>query len=147
MKAAGLLIVVVSWYALAADAQQETPASSVIRTNSSRSTYAPSRLPLPDSENASGQTDVIKGKHFTVGGPLVHVAKSKSIWDAPRRFFHLINPFAKREPQPRIERLPDVSPNAWTATVGWHPVRTGLDDPTRNCDGGIGLLTVTRSEK
>src|SRR5690348_3359257 len=118
---AGMLILTVLLHAVAVSAQQSPAAPSVISTNSSRSSYSVDRLALPDSDNPPGQMDVLKGKHFQVSGPLVHVAKSKSIWAAPRRFLHLINPFAKREPQPRIERLPDVSPNAWTTTVGWHP--------------------------
>ena len=144
---AGIVILMLSISAVAAFAQQAPAPSSVIHTNSGNSSYSPSRLRLSNPEEASAQTDVIRGKHFQVSGPLVHVAKSKSIWDAPRRLFHLINPFAKREPQPRIERLEHLSPNAWTTTVGWHPARTGLDDPTRNCDGGIGLVTVSRTDR
>ena len=142
---AGLLVLAISLQALAVSAQQGSTASPLIQTN--RSSYSPSRLRLSDYEQDTDKTDVIQGKHFQVSGPLVHVAKSKSIWNAPRRFLQLINPFAKREPQPRIERLPGVSPNAWTTTVGWHPGATALDDPFRRCDGGIGLVTVSRTER
>src|SRR5258705_247569 len=143
----GILVLFVSLQALAAFGQQGSTASPLIQTNGNRSTYSSSRLHLQDYEQAADKTDVIQGKHFQLSGPLVHVAKSKSIWNAPRRFLHLINPFAKREPQPRIERLPGVSPNAWTTAVGWHPGATALDDPFRRCDGGIGLVTVSRTER
>jgi len=144
---AGLLILAVLLQALAAIAQQSSTVGSVVQTNATHSSSGPSHLRLSDFEEEAGKSDVIRGKHFQVSGPLVHVAKSKSIWDAPRRFLHLINPFAKREPQPRIERLPGVSPNAWTTTVGWSTGKTSLDDPFRRCDGGIGLVTVSRTER
>ena len=144
---AGLLVLAISLQALAASAQQESAASPLVQTNANRSGYSPSRLRLSEDEHATDKMDVIQGKHFQVSGPLVHVAKSKSIWSAPRRFLYLINPFAKREPQLRIERLPDVSPNAWTTTVGWNTGKTALDDPFRRCDGGIGLVTVSRTER
>jgi hypothetical protein len=144
---AGLLVLAISLQALAASAQQGPAASTLIQTNANRSSYSPSRLRLSDYEQDTEKTDVIQGKHFQLSGPLVHVAKSKSVWDAPRRFLQLINPFVKREPQPRIERLPGVSPNAWTTTVGWNTGKTSLDDPFRRCDGGIGLAIVSGTQR
>jgi len=137
-------VLLVSFNALSATTEQPSAAaSSVVATNSNQSTYSPIPLPLRDLAPQPAETDVVRGKHFQVSGPLVHVAKSKTLWDAPRRFLHLINPFAKREPQARIERLPYVSPNAWTTTVGWHPGASSFDDPFMRCDGGIGLITVS----
>jgi hypothetical protein len=149
MKAVLSVVLLVCYNALSATTEQPSAAaSSVGATNSHQSTYAPSPLPLRDFDRQqTSQSDVVRGKHFQVSGPLVHMAKSKSGWDVPRRFLHLINPFAKREPQAPIERVPYVSPNAWTTTVGWHPGASAFDDPFMRCDGGIGLITVSRPDR
>jgi hypothetical protein len=144
MRAVLSLVLLVSFNALSATTDQPSAAaSSVVATNSNQSTYAPTPLPLRDFTAQASESDVVRGKHFQVSGPLVHVAKSKTVWDVPRRFFHLINPFAKREPQPPVERLPSISPNAWTTTVGWHSGASDFDDPFMRCDGGMGLCTVS----
>src|SRR5437588_1539347 len=98
--------------------------------------------PVLQERIASPEGDVIVTKHLQISGPVIHTLKTKRIRDVPKRFVDLLNPFSKAEPAQPIERYGDVSPRAWTTTVGWHPIATRLDDPTFRCDGGLSLVTV-----
>jgi hypothetical protein len=72
------------------------------------------------------QADIIVGKDFQFTGPLVRPFKAHKFREVPRRLLHLINPFAPVEPGEEIERVRDVSPRAWTSTVGWSTGRSSL---------------------
>jgi hypothetical protein len=101
-----------------------------------------SAAPVDFGPNQSG-TDSTAGKKLRVRGPLVSLFKGGPIREAPKRFFHLINPFRRpaEATSPEIERYRDLSPCAWSTSVGWRPAKSVFADPITH-EGGIGLINV-----
>jgi hypothetical protein len=82
-------------------------------------------------------------KGFSFGGPVVRIFKGKSLREAPRRFFHLINPFAKSEPGPDYANSRELSPRAWSSVVGWRNGASAFPDATTH-ESSLGLISTQR---
>ena len=67
-------------------------------------------------------------KPFKITGPLVYPFKGRGIAEAPKRFLHLINPFAKVEHAPESEAAPRMSTAAWSTVAGWSPGHSAFSD-------------------
>src|SRR5215469_7226827 len=68
-------------------------------------------------------------KPFKVTGPLVYPFKGRNLLEAPKRFVHLLNPFAKSDHPPGEEAPQRVSTASWTSVAGWSPGRSAFSDP------------------
>jgi hypothetical protein len=83
--------------------------------------------------------DVIQKKHFRLSGPLVHPFKGR-LREAPRRFLHVINPFAPTEAEEQ-SGAPRASTQAWSTTVGWSTGPSGSDTAITH-ESKMGLVTL-----
>ena len=108
---------------LAVAAERSLAQQQGLETFTSDAKIAAARLALREDMRLS-QPDVIVGKDFQFSGPLVRPFKSKRLREVPGRLWHAINPFAPVEPREEIERTRNLSPRAWTSTVGWSPGRS-----------------------
>jgi hypothetical protein len=83
--------------------------------------------------------DVIQKKHFRLGGPLVRPFKGR-LREAPRRFLHVINPFAPSDAEAE-SGAPRTSAQAWSTTVGWSTGPAGSDTAITH-ESKMGLVTL-----
>ena len=133
-----VMIVITLLLALAAErslAQQQA-----LETFIPEAKIAAARLSLQEDMRLS-QPDVIVGKDFQFSGPLVRPFKSKRFREVPRRLLHVINPFAPVEPKEEIERTRNLSPRAWTSTVGWSTGRSSAPVEVTH-EPTMGLVSV-----
>jgi len=89
------------------------------------------------------EPEVSLGKKVRARGPLVQVFKGKTVLDAPKRLLRLINPFAPSQKTDQLERTANLSPRAWTSTVGLNPGGTAFPDATTH-ESSMGLVTISR---
>ncbi len=83
--------------------------------------------------------DIIQKKHFRISGPLVRPFTGR-LREAPRRFLHVINPFAPTEAEEQ-SGAPRASTQAWSTTVGWSTGPSGSDTAITH-ESKMGLVTV-----
>ena len=100
--------------------QQAGFETSSSATNSAASQLDERLLRSLEAASAQADSDVVVKKNVRVSGPLVRPFKAKRIIEFPKRVLHLINPFARPEPKEGLENTGDISPRAWSSTVGWH---------------------------
>jgi len=72
-----------------------------------------------ETRNGSAKPSVTVGRHLRIEGPVVKIFKGAKIWDVPRRFLQVVNPFAPSESSEAMPRSRDLNPNAWGSSVGW----------------------------
>jgi len=129
---------------LAAVSAQAQEFGAAFGTNSAIERYDSRRAPLVLPDRTSPFSDSVKlGRHWSASGPLVWPFKGRRVLDAPRRFLHLFNPFARRAaveegPAPR-----DLEPRAWTTVVGWNPSKSAFPDVTTH-ESTLGLFRLNR---
>jgi hypothetical protein len=142
MKAGLLLILIVVLFAGRALAQQASV--SIGRTNSQAFETAISPYLNPDLQTK--RSEVRLGKEFHARGPLIHLFHTRKPGEVPRRFWQLINPFSRSEPQPESEvpRARDLSPRAWSSVAGWSPGVSSCTSALTSPEGGngIGLVSI-----
>ena len=136
MKERIVIIILLSLAAARGLAQQQD-----LETFAPDAKIAAARLSLQEDMRLS-QTDVIVGKDFQFRGPLVRPFKSKRIREVPRRLWHVINPFASVEPREEIERTRELSPRAWTSTVGWSTGRSSAPVEVTH-EPTMGLVSIS----
>ncbi len=112
MKVSSLFLLILSLAALRCFAQ-ETSAATPATTNSPAFRPDISAPIAPAKEHSAASSDQFVKKRAPV-------SIGKRVVEVPRRVLHLINPFAPSEPKEGLENLRDLSPRAWTTTVGWH---------------------------
>src|SRR5262245_23739623 len=120
MKAGVLLTLVLALFAGRALAQQADV--SIGRTNTSFETRM---APYLNPETQAKSSDIRLGKEFRAHGPLIHLFHTRKPGEVPKRFWQLINPFARSQrvaaPESEVPRARDLSPRAWTSVAGWSP--------------------------
>jgi hypothetical protein len=136
MKATIVIIVLLSLAADRSFGQRQD-----LETLAPNAKLAAAQLSLQEDVRIN-QADVIMGKDFQFSGPLVRPFKSHKLREVPRRLLQLINPFASVEHKEEIEGMRDLSPRAWTLTVGWSTGRSSspvevTHEPT------MGLVSVS----
>jgi hypothetical protein len=144
MKAGFVLSVVLALFADRVLAQQSNV--SMGRTNAAALSFDTAVSPYLNPELESKGAELRLGKALRARGPLVHLFHTRKAGEVPKRFWQLINPFSRSEAAPESEVIHarDLSPRAWTATVGWHPgVSTFTYSLTQPEGGqGIGLVSI-----
>jgi hypothetical protein len=144
MKAGLLLISVLALSAGQIHAQQA--GASLGRTNAPTVSFDTAVSPYLSPDLQARDSELQLGKSLHARGPLVQLLHTKKAREAPKNFWRLINPFSRSEAAPESEviRPRDLSPRAWTTTVGWHPgvssITARLTSPEGG--GGIGLVTI-----
>jgi hypothetical protein len=117
----------------------EPPASdsAVVESPAKKSAFDLSPSILDKIDN---QQDVIQRKHFRLSGPLVRPFKGARLREAPRRFLHVINPFAPTDAEEATGGA-RVSEQAWATRVGWS---TGLSssDTAITHESKMGLISA-----
>jgi hypothetical protein len=127
-------------------AQQATLESSSPEKDSTASRYNANLLDsLASDDPLQARSDLVVKKHLQARGPLVHLFQAHKVAELPRRLLHLVNPFAKTAPKPEVENAREVSPNAWTAAVGWNPGGSAFPDPVTH-EASLGLFSVSGSK-
>ena len=127
--------------------QTNSAAPTLSAPSSSVSTTPPFEL-----KQAEQPREINIGKKWRIGGPLVSIFKGGKIRQAPGRFFRAINPFrhsseeSSTTSEVEFERYQDISPRAWSTSVGWHPTRSGPPDPV-NHEGGITLIDMSPRDR
>lgn len=91
----------------------------------------------------SPQPEVSLGKKLRARGPLISIFKPKKLSQVPRRVLHLVNPFAPVETAPSLERVENLSPRAWSATVGFHPGASAFPEATTH-ESSLSLISAGR---
>src|SRR5436190_397643 len=111
----------------------QTNASAPVLSTPSTSTSTAAPFDLKPVEQPA---ELHLGKKWRITGPLVSIFKGGKLRPARGRFFRAINPFrhtveetSTTSSEIEFERYQDVSPRAWSTTVGWHPTRSGPPDP------------------
>jgi hypothetical protein len=144
MKAGVLLILLPALFAGRASAQQANV--SLARTNASTLSFETAVSPYLNPEPQSKAAELRLGKEFHARGPLVHLFHTRKPGEVPKRFWQLINPFARSESQAETElpRARDLSPRAWASVAGWHPGVSSYTYSLTQPEGGpgIGLVTI-----
>ena len=137
MKVSSLFLLILSLAAQRCLAQ-ETNTATAGTTNSSavRSDIGVSPTPIRERSAVSSDRFVKSGVPLSTG---------KRIVEVPRRVLHLINPFAPSEPKEGLEGLRDLSPRAWTTTVGWHSGQPPFQDAVTH-ESTFGLSLNRSSE-
>jgi len=92
-----------------------------------------------EAETLSGSTHAPSAstERFFKKRPTVSVGKK--IVQAPRRLLRAINPFAPAEAKETLEFPADLTPRAWTTTIGWHSGGPRFDNPTTH-ESSLGLF-------
>jgi hypothetical protein len=146
MKTGFVLSMVLALFGGRVMAQQSTV--SIGRTNAPALPFETAALPYLNPNVESKGAELKLGKGLRARGPLVHLFHTRKAGEVPKRFWQLINPFSRSEAAPETEviRARDLSPRAWTTTVGWH---SGVSDITYSLTqpeggGGIGLVSIGR---
>jgi hypothetical protein len=117
---------------------QETNQVTHVATNSAT---VPSDLATSSSSTTAHFPSASSDRFIKQRPPL---SAGKRIVQAPRRFLHIINPFAPTEPKEGLENLRGLSPRAWTTTVGWHSGGPSFGDPVTH-ESSLGLFDLRRS--
>jgi hypothetical protein len=131
--------------------QIATPTNSLGQALSAPLT-SPSATPTFELKASEPSPELQAGKKWRIGGPLVSIFKGGKIRQAPGRFFRAINPFRRAAEErsagseAEFERYQDISPRAWSTSVGWHPIRSGPPDPVTH-EGGITLIDISSRER
>jgi hypothetical protein len=143
MKAGLVLSVILALFAGRTMAQQ--PNISIGRTNAAALSFDTAASPYLTSDLESKPSELKLGKGLHARGPLVHLFHTRKAGEVPKRFWQLINPFARSEAAPEYEvvHARDLSPRAWSAVVGSHPgVSTFTFSLTHPEGGELGLVSI-----
>lgn len=89
--------------------------------------------------------DTIVKKNLQASGPLVRPFKAKKLREMPRRVLHLFNPFARTEAAAETVSVRELSPRAWTTTVGWHPGGSAFSDAVTH-EPSLSLISLSRPQ-
>ena len=81
-------------------------------------------------------------KRYRIAGPLAHAFQSRK--EVPRRLLQLVNPFARSEPKAAENLDAELSPRAWSTTVGWSTGGSGFQNPVTH-ESQLGLISVSRT--
>jgi hypothetical protein len=90
-------------------------------------------------------SEIVLKKKYRVSGPLVPVFKAKKLAAIPGRLLQLVNPFARSTPKEPVPSSRELSPSAWSSTVGWHSGGPRFQDPVRH-ESQMSLISFGRSE-
>jgi len=145
MKAGVFLTLLMALFAGRTSAQQAD--ASLARTNASTLSFETAVSPYLNPEPQSKAAELRLGKEFRARGPLVHLFHTRKPAEVPKRFWQLINPFSRSEPQAGTElRARDLSPRAWASVAGWHPGVSSYTYSLTQPEGGegIGLVSIGR---
>ena len=128
-----LFLLILSLAAQRCLAQEPSPVPYVA-TNS-----AAAPQDLTASSSLTGHFPAVTPDRFVKKRPPLSV--KKRIVQAPRRFLKAINPFAPSEPKEGFEKLGDLSPRAWTTTIGWHSGGPSFQDPVTH-ESSLGIFKL-----
>jgi hypothetical protein len=106
---------------------------------------SPKESPYINSDLESKTSELKLGKGLHARGPLVHLFHTRKASEVPKRFWQLINPFSRSEavPESEVVRARDLSPRAWSTTVGSHPGVSSITYSLTHPEGGeIGLVSI-----
>jgi hypothetical protein len=144
MKAAFLLTLLLVLFAGRALGQQAN--LSIGRTNASALSFETAVSPYLNPDLQSKGSEIRLGKKLHARGPLVHLFHTRKPGEVPKRFWQMINPFSRSQPQPESEVISarDLSPRAWTTVAGWHPGVSTVTYSLTQPEGGhgIGLVSI-----
>jgi hypothetical protein len=144
MKAGLLLTLVLALSAGKILAQQA--GASIGRTNAPALSFDTAPSPYLNPDLRSKESEVKLGKSLHARGPLIQLFHTRKPAEVPKRFWQLINPFSRSGAAPETEavRARDLSPRAWTATVGWSPGVSATPHALTSPEGGegIGLVSI-----
>jgi hypothetical protein len=140
MKSGVLLLLLLGFYLQPTLAQTGAVESSTERARAN-ALYYDQLVPL----DQVSQNEIVT-KNMKITGPLTQPLKSKKISEVPRKFFHLINPFAKSAPKAAAERAGDLTPVAWSTAVGWNSGGARFQSEA-NHESQMGLISFSRAKK
>jgi len=141
---AGLLLILVLTVSAGQILAQQTGAS-LGRTNAPALSFDSAASPYLNPDLQSKESEVKLGKGLRARGPLVQLFHTRKPGEVPKRFWRLINPFSRSEAAPGSEaiRARDLSPRAWTTTVGSHPGVSSVSWSLTHPEGGeFGLVSI-----
>ncbi len=135
----------ISGSAFAQQLSLDKPTAAVETNSLLFQSQAPLSHKFPDVLSTPSSEEAIRTKKLQISGPLVSPFKAHRVLEVPRRLLHLINPFARRASESRLERAETVEARAWTTMVGWRPGQSAFADD-RHHEAKLRLVTITPGE-
>ena len=128
-----ILAMALPGYAQSGGMQASDAGSTIVTPNAARLMDSITRTDPQQTHSFS-----LFKKHFKISGPLVYPFKGRNLLEAPKRFVHLLNPFAKSEHPPGEEASERVSTASWSSIAGWSPGRSAFSDAVTH-ESSLGL--------
>jgi len=105
----------------------------------------PAALNVELKPESLASKDSVESSTIKASGILVAPFKADKIKDVPKRIWRWINPFGpveKTEPEVTSSSS-DLSPRAWSTTVGWQPSASKFGDPITH-ESSMGLIQLSK---